>query len=106
MFQDDKYYEKGDREFQGESKVAVLNIVAKQGFTEKVTFVVDMGGSGEDVWKKGDSGRRKNRFKSLEAEVCLTCLRSDDEASMAGVEEEVKEVTWGEAVAWPATGAS
>ena len=31
---------------------------------------------------------------------------NDDETSMAGVEEEVKEVTWGEAVAWPTTGAS
>lgn len=51
--------------------------------------------SGEDVWKKHGPGGRKNRFKSLEAEVCLVCLKSNNETSMAGVGKWVKEVVWG-----------
>lgn len=69
----------------GNSRVrAVLNMLAKQSFMEKVTFeawerVVRM------FLEKHGPGRRKNRFKSLEAEVCLVCLKSNNETSMAGV---------------------
>lgn len=44
----------------------LLDLVAKEGFTEKVTLDVGMGVSGEDIWKKSDPGRRVDRFKSLE----------------------------------------
>lgn len=53
--------------------------------------------SGEDVWMRHGPGRRKNRFKSLEAEVCLACSKSD-ETIVVGVGEEVKEMMWGRAL--------
>lgn len=62
-------------------------MVAEEGFSEKVTFEVGMGVSGEDIWKKSNPGRRVGRFKSLEAEVYLACVKSSNETSMARVGE-------------------
>ena len=62
-------------------------MVAEEGFSEKVTFEVGMGVSGEDIWKKSNPGRRVGRFKSLEAEAYLACVKSSNETSMAGVGE-------------------
>lgn len=73
----------------------LLHTVAKEGFTKKVAFEVGVGVSGEDVGKKSDPGRRVDRFKSLEAEACLACVKSSDESGTAGIGGEVQEATWG-----------
>lgn len=89
-----KCYGKENRGCWGKRGVAVLNMVAREAFTDKMAFEVSKGASGEDVWRKSDPGRKKDRFKSLEAGVCLACLKSSKEASVAVVGEEVKEMTW------------
>lgn len=70
-------------------------MVAREAFSDKMTFEVDKGASGEDVWRKSNPGRKKDRFKIHEVGVCLACLKSSKEASVAIVGEEFKEMIWG-----------
>lgn len=80
---------------RGKRGFAVLNMVAREAFNDKMTFEVGKEASGENVWRKSNPGRKKDSFKSLEAGVCLASLKSSKEASAAVVGEEVKEMIWG-----------
>lgn len=61
-------------------------MVAREGFTGRMTSEAGEGESAEDVWRKTDLGRGRTGSRDL------ACLKSSKEASVARVGEGAKEV--------------
>lgn len=83
---------------QGGRGVAVLNMVAREGFTDRVTSEAGEGESAEVVWRKSDLGRGRAGSRDL------AHLKNRKEAGVARVGEGVEEVVWGRGACRPLTG--
>lgn len=68
----------------GGGGLAVLNIVARGGVTERTAHEMGEGAGCEDFWKKSHPGGRRGRYQGPEAGECLACFKAS-RGQVAGV---------------------